>query len=132
MKTVLFSILTVTGLCAFGSANAGAPMPGYWAFNPERCPDLVEDRRDRIGSRIDEAYDRGPRDVIEDYADRRENARDEARTYCPASAFVWQGPAYRRGIHAARPSSIDFYHDRKARLHYRYGNHNKRIVVVRH
>lgn len=44
--------------------------------------DLVEDRRDRIENIIDEAYDRGPLDVIEDKLDRAEDRHDRRHLDC--------------------------------------------------
>ena len=38
--------------------------------------DRIEDRRDRIESRIDRQIDRGPRDRVEDVIDRRESLYD--------------------------------------------------------
>ena len=44
--------------------------------------DLVEDRRDRIENIIDEAYDRGPLDVIEDKLNRAEDRHDRRHLDC--------------------------------------------------
>lgn len=131
IKITLISILIALWASAFGTASAHSSGKGHWAFDPGRCPDLVEDKRDRIESRIDEAYDNGPRDVYEDYLDRRESAIDEASTYCPASAWVWRGGTYHKGHHAARPGGATLYNNAKARSYYRYGKNNQRIVVVK-
>ena len=57
----MFSALTLT--LGAGIASAG-PL------------DRLEDRADRIESRIDERYDRGPLDVVEDRVDRIESVLD--------------------------------------------------------
>ncbi|MEO0881034.1 MAG: hypothetical protein AAFY22_15145 [Pseudomonadota bacterium] len=81
---------------------------GQWRFDPARCPDLAEDRRDRIESRRDERIDHGPLDRIEDRADRRESRRDERVTVCPRSAWVWAGA----GARPAYPARAVVYFDR--------------------
>ncbi|MEO1135739.1 MAG: hypothetical protein AAFW68_03885 [Pseudomonadota bacterium] len=120
-----------TGLCAlFAAGCVSAASPAYagnWRFEPSRCPDLVEDRRDRRESRRDERYDRGPLDRAEDRADRRESRRDERVTICPASAWVWDGP---RAGRVARPAAVAVYYDARARHYYRYGPKHTRVRVV--
>jgi len=140
MKTTLFclAITLPLGLTACSTASAhphyaAAPSAkgsskGQWVLNPRKCPDLVEDWRDRQESRRDEAYDRGPRDVAEDWRDRRESRRDEAVTVCPASAWEWHGPAYKRHYHAPRPVKVNVYYSPKRKRHYhRY--RGKRVTV---
>ena len=108
------------GLFAAGCVSAPAPaqahaVPAYagqWRFEPSRCPDLVEDWRDRRESR----------------RDRRESRRDERVTVCPASAWVWDGP--RRYRPAARPVEAAVYYDWRARHYYRYGPDRVRVTVV--
>lgn len=110
MKTLLATTLVALSLTACASANAHTPArKGHWVLNLNKCPDLVEDRRDRRESRRDEAYDRGPRDVIEDWVDRKESRRDEAVTNCPASAWEWRGPKYRKNLHPRRPRTRQYF-----------------------
>jgi len=136
MKTTLLCIAVAMplGLAACSTANAhphyAVPhsAKGQWVLNPRKCPDLVEDWRDRQESRRDEAYDRGPRDVAEDWRDRKESRRDEAVTVCPASAWEWHGPVYRKHYHAARPVKGNvYYNPRKKRHYHRHGG--KRVTV---
>ncbi|WP_375204894.1 hypothetical protein [Hyphococcus sp.] len=113
------------GLILFG-AQAFA---GEWKFNPRACPDLVEDRYDRIEDRRDRRVDYGRRDRREDRHDRRENRRDEAITVCPIHAFYYEpdrrelrraahhGHGYGRGRYAARPPLA---YDRRIGMPYRY------------
>lgn len=119
------------GLCAFfaiGCVSAASPAyAGGWRFEPSRCPDLVEDRRDRRESRRDERYDHGPLDRAEDRADRRESRRDERVTICPASAWVWDGP---RSAHTARPAAVAIYYNLHDRHYFRYGPKRTRVRVV--
>lgn len=136
MKLYLLTFAGVMSLAGCASAHAHphhGPGPAYaasgnWVLNPLKCPDLVEDWRDRRESRRDEAYDRGPRDVIEDWYDRRESRRDEAVTRCPASAWEWHGPRYRKHYHAPRPKSVHIYYHPHKHVYYRRHGH-KRIVV---
>lgn len=123
------SHLFVAGFVVFGAGCASAGQPAYageWRLDPARCPDLVEDRRDRQESRRDERYDRGPLDRAEDRADRRESRRDESVTVCPRSAWVWNGGRYR----TARPAAAAIYYDRNARHYYRYGPNRARVRIV--
>lgn len=124
MGTMAVALLSA-GAAACASTGADA---GEWRFHPERCPDLVEDHRDRRESRRDERYDRGPYDRLEDRLDRRENRRDERVTLCPASAWVWHGAGghFRR---PARPAAVAVYYDHDKRHYYRIGP-DRRVVVV--
>ncbi|MCI5043759.1 MAG: hypothetical protein MRY72_03595 [Aquisalinus sp.] len=133
MKYGFLSIAMVTATLAACStpANAAGRAQGQWALDASRCPDLIEDRLDRRESRRDEAFDRNRRDVIEDRIDRRESRRDEMVTRCPASAWVWQGPAWRHGVHPVRPAAVRVYYNSKARNYYRYSNKKRRVVVIK-
>ncbi len=118
------------GLVLFG-AQAFA---GEWKFNPRACPDLVEDRYDRIEDRRDRRVDHGRRDRRKDRYDRRENRRDEAVTVCPVRAFYYQpdrrelrradhrGRGHGWGRHDARPP---LKYDRRMRMYYRYAEGRK-------
>lgn len=110
-----------------GCASAPAAHAGHWRFEPSRCPDLVEDYRDRRESRRDERYDYSRRDVIEDRIDRWESRRDEAVTVCPARAWVWDGPKRYR---TARPAGVRIYYDARARHYYRHGPRRARLHIV--
>ncbi|WP_306253075.1 hypothetical protein [Parvularcula sp. IMCC14364] len=133
MKFTFLSIAMITATLAACTtpASAASRAQGQWVLDAARCPDLVEDRRDRRESRRDEAFDRNRRDVIKDRLDRRESRRDEMVTRCPASAWVWQGPAWRNCVHPARPASVRVYYKSKSRSYYRYGNQNRRVVVIK-
>ncbi len=120
-----FAIATALGACAATPARAA---PGAWRLDPARCPDLVEDYRDRRESVRDRRVNRGPLDRAEDRIDRRESRRDERVTVCPASAWVWDGP--RRGARAARPARAAVYYDLAGRGYYRYGPNRARVAVV--
>ncbi len=112
---------------AVGCVNSVQPAhAGEWRINAARCPDLVEDIRDRRESRRDERYDHGPLDRIEDRIDRRESRRDERVTVCPRRAWVWHG----RGFRPARPAAVRLYFDAHDRYYYRYGPRRARIAVV--
>ncbi|MEZ5894007.1 MAG: hypothetical protein R3C58_12805 [Parvularculaceae bacterium] len=111
---------------------------GEWKFNPRACPDLVEDRYDRIEDRRDHRVDNGRRDRREDRYDRRENRRDEAVTVCPIRAFYYE-PSPRERRYANRGNGhrygwqrADFRPplnwDRRMRMHYRYANGRKIYV----
>jgi hypothetical protein len=130
MKTAILAIVTAVGLSACASHAHAHPHggSGKWVLNPNKCPDLVEDRLDRLESRIDERYDRNRRDVREDRRDRRESRRDEAVTRCPASAWEWRGPRYVKGRYAPRPTAVAIYYDARGRNYY-YGRKNR--VVIR-
>ncbi|NNE57742.1 MAG: hypothetical protein HKN36_06505 [Hellea sp.] len=134
MKLKLISVAIIVSLAGCASAGTSHAHPhrapaGYWKLNPLKCPDLVEDWRDRRESRIDEAYDRGPRDVREDIRDRIESRRDEAVTYCPPSAWEWHGPQYRPQIHAHRPVKVRVFYN-PHRNHY-YHRHGGKAVLVK-
>jgi hypothetical protein len=112
---------------------------GEWKFNPRACPDLVEDRFDRIEDRRDTRVNNGRRDRIEDRYDRRENRRDSAVTICPIRAFYYvpdrrelrradyrgKGKAYGRHRANLRPP---LSYDRRMRMYYRYDNGRKIYV----
>ncbi len=109
-----------------GCASAPAAHAGQWRLEPSRCPDLVEDVRDRRESRRDERYTHGPLDRLEDRLDRRESRRDERVTVCPASAWVWDGP---RRYRTVRPAAVAVYYDTRVRRYYRYGPRNAHIHI---
>ena len=113
-------------LALTGAACATPAYAGEWRLDPARCPDLVEDRRDRRESRRDERYDRGPLDRIEDRVDRRESRRDERVTVCPRSAWVWHGG----GRRAARPVAATVYYDPIDAVYFRKGPRGARVRVV--
>ncbi len=105
LKKVAFSVLGA------GFVLMSAPaFAGEWKLNPRACPDLVEDRFDRIEDRRDARVNYGRRDRIEDRIDRRENRRDRAVTICPTRAFYYQ-PDRRELRQAAR------YENRRGRGH---------------
>ncbi len=133
MKHGIISIAMITAALAACTtpASAAGRTHGQWVLDASRCPDLIEDRLDRRESRRDEAFDRNRRDVIEDRFDRRESRRDEMVTRCPASAWVWQGSAWRSSMHPARPAAVRVYYNANARNYYRYGNQNNRVVIIR-
>ncbi len=118
------------GLVLFGTQA----FAGEWKFNPRACPDLVEDRYDRIEDRRDRRVDHGRRDRREDRYDRRENRRDAAVTVCPIRAFYYQpdrrelrradyrGRGYAWGRHEARPP---LKYDRRMGMYYRYAEGRK-------
>jgi hypothetical protein len=134
MKLYLATLVGALSLAGCASAHAQPAYThnyhanGNWVLNPAKCPDLVEDWRDRRESRRDEAYDHNLRDVIEDWEDRRESRRDEAVTRCPASAWEWHGVKYRKHYHAPRPRRVHVYYHPHKRVYYRKHGH-KRIVV---
>lgn len=130
MKLVIVSLLMSAGLAATSAAEAHpGGHQGRWVLNPAKCPDLVEDWRDRRESRRDERYDRNRRDVREDRRDRRESRRDEAVTRCPASAYEWRGPRYRAKYHPARPRAVAVYYNPYQRQYYRRGHGGGRIII---
>ena len=122
MRINLGSLTAAAIVVLAGCASAPAAQAGQWRFEPSRCPDLVEDYRDRRESRRDERFDRGPLDRLEDRVDRRESRRDERVTVCPASAWVWDGPRRHR---PARPAAAIVYYDARARHYYHYGHHHR-------
>ena len=133
MKLLIATIIGGLSLTACASANAGAPhvkyaANGQWVLNPNKCPDLVEDKRQRRAMRRDEAVDYSRRDVIEDKAERKRARRDEAVTNCPASAWEWRGPRYRKNYHPARPVKVNIYFHPVKRTYYRR-NGNTKIVI---
>lgn len=78
--------------CVLGAGfvlGAAPAFAGEWKLNPRACPDLVEDRRDRVEDRRDARVTVGRRDRVEDRRDRAENRRDEAVTICPTRAFYY-------------------------------------------
>jgi len=81
MWTILKTGLLASLACA--GAACAHPAPAYaaggWHLVAARCPDLVEDRFDRR--------------VTWSRADLREDRRDARRVRCPASAYIWTGPA---------------------------------------
>ena len=126
LKKVAFSVLGA------GFVLMSAPaFAGEWKLNARACPDLVEDRLDRIEDRRDARYNNGRRDRIEDRLDRRENRRDRAVTICPVRAFYYQpdrrelrravqynnGRGYAFGKRNARPP---LKWDRRMRMQYTY------------
>ena len=123
-----FGLFAAGCVSAPAQAHAVPAYAGQWRFEPSRCPDLVEDWRDRRESRRDERVDLGPLDRAEDRRDRRESRRDERVTVCPASAWVWDGPHRYRP--AARPVASAVYYDWRARHYYRYGPDRVRVTVV--
>jgi hypothetical protein len=129
MKKMIFTIAVFAGLGACTTTPAYAhPNNGNWVLNPNKCPDLVEDRRQRKAARYDEAYTYSRRDKYEDWVERKNMRRDEAVTNCPASAWEWQGSPYRVGHHVKRPVAVNiFYQPHKH--HYYRRNGKKKITV---
>jgi len=84
LTSVKFMLLGSFALA--GAACASAPaQAGEWRLIAPRCPDLVEDRRDRR--------------IVWSRADIREDRRDARRVVCPASAFVYVPGPYERRVH---------------------------------
>lgn len=77
MKRRLLPKLAI--LAAAGVTVAGAASAGTWQLNPNKCPDLIEDRIDRR--------------VTVSRADLREDIRDARVVNCPASAWHYV-PSY--------------------------------------
>ncbi len=128
MRQNLIFAATLLAALVLGGHSASAAEEGRWVFNPAKCPDLVEDRLDRIESRRDERVDVSRRDVREDRRDRRESRRDERVTRCPARAWEWQGPAYSKRIHPRRPRRVRVYYNvNKGHYYRRVGD---RVVVI--
>lgn len=128
LKKAAFSLLGASFMLMSAPAFAGE-----WKLNPRACPDLVEDRFDRIEDRRDRRVNYGRRDRVEDRIDRRENRRDRAVTVCPVRAFYYQPDRrelrlaarydHRRGRgYAWRAPSIRsaLRWDRRARMQYIY------------
>ncbi|HHI88443.1 MAG TPA: hypothetical protein ENK01_00685 [Hellea balneolensis] len=119
-----FLVLALMGTVLIGgcanTAHARPPERGYWRLNPHKCPDLMEDYRERQAMRRDEAVYRGPVDVLEDRLQRREARRDEAVTQCPASAWEWVGPRP-RAYWRPRPASVKIYYNPHRHHYYRTG-----------
>lgn len=75
MKLYLMTLVGAASLAGCASAHAHpASYAAYgkfggWELNSAKCRNLVEDWRDRQKPRRDEAYDRGPRDVTEEWED---------------------------------------------------------------
>ena len=133
----------IAGLLGATAVLSAAPaFAGEWRFDPRRCPDLVEDRYDRLENRRDYRRTYSRRDIREDRADRREDRRDAAFTVCPRSAFVyipdrWEQSRYdrsydRRGRSYAygrsRTPELRLSYDRRVGLPYRYENGRKIYV----
>ena len=128
----------LVGLLALGSlfmagcatpAKAGPPpRQGSWRLNPHKCPDLMEDYRERQAMRRDEAVNHGPADVLEDRLERREARRDEAVTVCPASAWEWVGPPPRRAYWRKRPVAVKIYYHPHRHAYYRHGVHGQVLI----
>jgi len=135
MKKTLSSLglscaLILSSACATAQpVYVAASAPSGWALNPDKCPDLVEDRIDRREDRRDSKRVTGLGDLIEDKRDRAENRADEAVIRCPASAWEWTGPTYRKSVHIARPAPTTIYYNPVKRHYYR--NVGPRRVVVR-
>ena len=124
-KFVLGSVIAAALLAGPAAAHP-ADVKGAWRLDAARCPDLVEDRRDRRESRRDERVNNGRLDRLEDRADRRESRRDERVTVCPRSAWVWTGAERNR---TKRPAAVKVYYDTAARSYYRLGPNRVRIVI---
>lgn len=114
-----------------GCASAPPVHAGHgaysWRFDASRCPDLVEDYRDRRESRRDERRDYSRRDVREDRRDRRESRRDERVTVCPESAWVFDGP---RRYRTKRPAAAVIYYDARDRHYFYDGRERVRVRIV--
>ncbi len=80
------AVCTTGAACAYPAPVYPAAAAGGWTLVAARCPDLVEDRRDRR--------------ITWSRADLREDRRDARRVRCPASAYVWTGPG-RPAVRAA-------------------------------
>ena len=135
--TLKKTALLLTGLMfTFGCAHAHpahthqvSSHAGTWTFNPNKCPDLVEDRLDRREDRRDARRVTGVLDVYEDVQDRAENRRDEAVTRCPASAWQWTATSAHRGVIPPRPNAVVVFYNPKKAAYYRKVGH--KTVVVR-
>lgn len=86
------------GVLALGlsMAGTGAAYAGVWRVDPNKCPDLREDRWDR-------REDHG-------WADRREDRRDERVINCPARAWYYVPSRGERRNHytTPRPRAVYF------------------------
>ena len=131
MKLFVISALTAGALFMTASAAEAKPHKLYaqsgWVLNARKCPDLMEDRRDRRESRRDERYDHNRRDVREDRRDRRESRRDEAIINCPAKAWSWQGPRNRHYNKNKRPKAV--YFDRNSSVYFFHNTYGNRVVI---
>jgi len=130
MKLLLAAMIGSLSLTACANANAQAvhtkhAAHGQWVLNPNKCPDLVEDRRQRRAMRRDEAVDHSRRDVAEDWKERKNARRDEAVTNCPTSAWEWHGPHNRRNYRPARPIKANIFYHPEKRIYYRKNGHKK-------
>lgn len=85
---------------------AGPALAGQWAVDLGRCPDHLEDIRDRFESRADQRRDVSRADVREDVRDRRESRRDERVTNCPSSSLVFLPRAPGRAEAWRRPNRV--------------------------
>ena len=63
--------------------------------------------------------------MIEDWKERKNARRDEAVTNCPARAWEWHGPRYRKSYHPARPIKVNVYFHPTKRTYYRRHGHKK-------
>lgn len=130
MKKLALSILGA------GIVMMSAPaLAGEWKLNPRACPDLAEDRFDRIEDRRDRRFSYGRRDRAEDRRDRRENRRDRAVTLCPLRAFYYEPDRheYRRAAHAGyrydwRNARPPLQYDRRMVMYYLYTDGRKIYV----
>lgn len=84
--------------CAAPAAPAAhAGVYGEWRLVAPRCPDLVEDRRDRR--------------IVWSRADLREDRRDARVVRCPASALIWvPGAGARRAVAPLHPGAVIVSH----------------------
>ncbi len=82
---------------------------GQWAVDLGRCPDHLEDIRDRLEDRFDARRVTSARDLREDRRDARESRRDERVTVCPGQALVFNAAAPGRAKPWRRPEKITLY-----------------------
>ena len=91
-----------------GAANAHSLAQSGWRLDASRCPDLIEDYRNRWES-------------------RRESRRDKRVTVCPRSAWVWDGPLRYR---TERPAAAVIFYDARRRHYFRYGANKVRVQIA--
>lgn len=95
-KNLIRGAIVAAGLAIAGTGAASA---GEWRLNPNKCPDLREDRWDRR----------------EDHGryDRREDRRDERVINCPARAWYYvPSRGERHGYYShPRPREVIVYRD---------------------
>lgn len=84
LKLAAIALLGAPVVLAAAPASAG-----QWAVDLGRCPDHLEDIRDRFEDRFDQRVTTSRRDRLEDIRDRRENRRDERITVCPSRSLVF-------------------------------------------